>query len=266
MGKDNNLEHYNEIMNKEIADSVPVATVNEVKSRTGVNNQTAYVIADDFTENPSELLGRVIEVRKSTTGECPSSLSIGKDVNFEFSASSVYGFNIDLKTSEAKPMLRSSIIVDDALCGEVGFLNFLSGQLKKNETYSLMVFDQAKGLIKQDKLWDDARNAWIERNQDKMKDTEICFIYVVTGYTQKNIVKKLYRQLEAGARGGAYGVNINGKLSTSTDQYSLDIVFGLTPGIIKRPTTKVTETRSLFDISADELKLFAHTSGSVVHK
>lgn len=269
MGNNNN-EHINEVMNRDIADSVPLATVNELKSKTNVNDQTAYIIADAFTGNPSQLLGRVVEIRKSN-GECPSSLVKGSDLNFEFSPLSVTGFNIDPQTAQSKPVLRSSIIVDKALCAQAGFLTFLSAQLDQKSSFSLMIMDQALGLISQDNSWKEAIKVWKEENQDKMNDPEICYIYVVTGFVQKNIIKKKYYQFEAGVKGGAYGININGKLSTSSDEYSLDIIFGLTPAIIKRPTLPTeVKGRAITDFehepSIDELRLFARTTGAEIKK
>ena len=262
MGNNNNNDHLNEIMNRDIADSTPVATLQDLKRKTYVNDQTAYVIADAFTANPSRLLGRVIEIRK-TNGACPKTLVNDSNLNFEFSPFSVTGFTIDEDTKSSKPELRGSIIADQALCAQAGFLNFLSGQLDQKSTFSLMIMDQAKGLIVQDDARNEAVGKWMEKYALKMQDPEICYIYVVTGFVQKNIMKKKYIQFEAGAKGGAYGVNINGKLSTSTEDYSLDIIFGLTPAVIKRPTQSKDFKPGIkrFKATDEEQILFAQASG-----
>lgn len=271
MGNNNNRNHINEVMDRDVADSVPVATVNELKNKANVNDQTAYIIADPFTGNPFQLLGQVVEIRK-TNGECPTSLVNGRDLNFEFSPFPVTGFKIDEETKLSKPLLRGSIIVDKALSAQAGFLSFLSAQLDQKSVFSLMVMDQVKGLVDfHDNSWKDAVKLWIEENQNKMNDPEICFIYVVSGFIQKNIIKKKYYQFETKLEGAAYGININGKLSTSSDEYSLDIIFGLTPSIIKRPSTQAeikgrALTESEQEPSIDELKLFARTTGAVLEK
>lgn len=268
MGKNNNNDHINEVMNRDVADSVPVATVNELKSKTNVNDQTAYIMADAFTGNPFQLLGQVVEIRRSASGECPTSLVNGRDLNFEFSPFPVTGFKIDEQTKLSKPELRGSIIVDKALSAQAGFLSFISAQLDQKSVFSLMVMDQVKGIVDfQDTSWKEAVKAWKQENKDKMDDPEICYIYVVSGFIQKNIIKKKYYQFEAGAKGGAYGININGKLSTSSDEYSLDIIFGLTPSIIKRPAVEVsvkTVAAAGHEISMEELELFAQTTGAVL--
>ncbi|WP_143309142.1 hypothetical protein [Chitinophaga vietnamensis] len=275
MGNNNHPDHVNDVMNRDISDSAPIATLNDLKTKTMVNDQTAYIIADAFIGNPYQLLGQVIEVRK-TDGQCPTNLVNAKDLNFEFSSFPVTGLKVDEQSKLAKPQLRGSIIVNKALCAQAGFLNFLSAQLDQKSTFSLVIMDQASGLVNfQDPSWTNAITQWKQNNQDKMNDPEICYIYVVSGFIQKNIIKKKYYLFEAGAKGGAYGLNIDGKLSTSTDEYSLDVVFGLTPAIIKRPPAASANvlkaapapspsTEHTFTPSVDEARLFNLTSGLVL--
>lgn len=261
MGNNNSSNHINEIMNNDIANSITVASATDFKNKTQVNDQTAYVFAETFSGNPYQLLGQVIEIRK-VDGKCPTSLVNNNDLNFEFSPFPVTGFKIDEETKLSKPVLRSSIIVDQTLTAQVGFLNYLSAQLDEKSSFSLMIMDQSKGLVNfQDSSWTIAVKAWKDENQDKMNDSEICYIFVVSGFIQKNIIKKKYYQFETGAKGGAYGININGKLSTSSDEYSLDIIFGLSPAIIKRPQTRNFQI-SKQEISNNELKLFTLATGS----
>jgi len=155
MGNNNNKDHINEVMDRDIADSVPVATMNDLKSKTSVDDKTAYIIADAFTGNPYQLLGQVVEIRK-TNGECPTSLVNGRDLNFEFSTIPVTGFKIDEQTKLSKPELRGSIIVDKALSVQAGFLSFLSAQLDQKSSFSLMIMDQIKGIV------DFQNNSWKE--------------------------------------------------------------------------------------------------------
>jgi hypothetical protein len=260
MGNNNSNDHINEVMDKDIANSVIVASVNDLKNKTQVNDQTAYVFAETFTGNPYQLLGQVIEIRK-VNGVCPTNLVNNNELNFEFSAFPVTGFKIDDETKLSKPVLRSSIIVDQALTAQVGFLNYLSAQLDEKSSFSLMIMDQSKGLVDfHDPSWTAAVKDWKEQNQAQMADPEICYIFVVSGFIQKNIIKKKYYQFETGAKGGAYGININGKLSTSSDEYSLDIIFGLSPAIIKRPQTREFRGGNQ-EISNHELRLFADVTG-----
>ncbi len=265
MGKLNDITHINEAM-KDIADSQPVATVNELKQKTDVNDRTAYIMADAYTANPSKILGRVAVVRKDSDGKCQPNLTGDATVKFDFLISAIRGFTIDAQSLNSKPELRGSILVDRELCAQAGFLNVLNGQLKQDETFSLVVMDQARGFVNfQDEAWDTAVEAWTTKNKEIMEDENICYIFVVTEFVVKNIIKKKFRKLTGEVRGGAYGVNIGGKLSTSTDEYSLDIIFGITPSVIKRPGVPIAGRRiekSELEASVDELKLFSNSSGS----
>ena len=191
----------------------------------------------------------------------------GKDVNFEFSPFPVTGFKIDGDTNLQKAVLRGSVIVDKALCAQASFLSFLSARLDDKSSFSLMLMDQVVGLVDfHDPTWTAAVKAWKEDNQDKMNDPDICYIYVVSGFIQKNIIKKKFTQFDASGKGGAYGVNIQGKLSTSNEEYSLDIIFRLTPAIIKRPAT-MAGTKAVgveFTPNRSELKLFASGTGAAI--
>ena len=161
MGFNNNEDHINEVIS-EISEPVPLATVKDLESKIRVDNQTAYIIADAFTGNPYQLLGQILEVRK-TNGECPTSLANKQDLNFEFTGNSVTGFKKDEQSKLSKPELRGSIIVNKDLALQAGFLNFLSTELDQKSSFSLMIMDQAKGLVDfQDNSWNDAIKKWKE--------------------------------------------------------------------------------------------------------
>src|SRR5688572_15614523 len=162
----NDQDHINDVMNKEVSEGTAIVTERDLKQQAKVSDQSAYIIADSFTANPSLLLGRVIEVRKQN-GKCPSSIS-ATESNFEFSPFSLTGFNIDEQTKSSKPELRGSFIVDKAISAQVGFLNFLSAQLDHKSTFSLVVMDQARGNIIQDATWVAAIKDWIKDNTDLM--------------------------------------------------------------------------------------------------
>jgi hypothetical protein len=265
MGKNNNQDHINDVMNTEVAKSAAISTEEELRKNAQISDQSAYIIADSFTGNPSLLLGRVIEVRKPQNEECPNSIS-ATEGNFEFSTFSITGFETDEQTKLSKPELRGSFIVDKNISAQIGFLNYLSAQLDAKSTFSLAVMDQGKGQIIQNDLWKKAVKDWINENSDIMNDSNVCWVYVVTGFVQKNIIKKRYVQFETGAKGGAFGINVNGKLSTSTEDYSLDIIFGLTPAIIKRPQqAKAFEFNAKqLEATGEEQTLFAKASGKKV--
>lgn len=265
MGKDSiDTKHINDTMNESVSEKTNIATKNEAEKKLKVDEQTAYIEADSFLANPYSLLGRVISIRKQD-GMCPKTLG-DPDYKFEFAISPIPGIKIDETSKLKEPLLRNSIIVDQQLSSNVSFLSYLSAQLDSKSFFSLMVFDQAMGLVDvHDESWNTNVKKWTDDNKDLIDDTEVCYLFVITGFVQKNIVRKKYIKFEAGAKGGAFGVNINGELSTSTDEYSLDIRFGLNAGIIKRPTTVPVPPKALMqDPTSNEAKLFGSLSGSTV--
>ncbi|MEO0555327.1 MAG: hypothetical protein AAF149_19105 [Bacteroidota bacterium] len=261
MGANNSTEHVNEVMNNDVSEGINLSSPKDISAKLNINDKTAYIQADAFLGNPYSLLGRVIEVRK-TNGKCPENLN-DPNASFEFSALPIYDIKIDESSKIKKPIKRNSIVVDKSLSAKVNFLTFLSSQLDAKSFFSLMVFDQATALVDvQDVSWRNGLKLWKQDNLDIFRDPDVCYLYAVIGMVQKNIVRKKFVSFEAGAKGGAYGLNVDGKLATSTEDYSLDIVFGLTPVVIKRPNTDVSMENTLaFNPTPNELSFFSSASG-----
>lgn len=271
MGNNRTKEHINEAM-QEISKETSISTLQDIKKQTNVNDNTVYIIADSFVGNPHQLLGQIVEVRKKN-GACPESFLSDPSVQFEFSPYNVLGLEDDEQTKNTKPLLRGSVVIDKNISSQTGFLNFLSASLDQKSSYSLIIMDQAVGLVDFRKpSWKESVDKWKAERQDMMNDPEICYIYVITGFVQKNVIKKKYYKFETGAKGGAYGININGSLSTSSEDYSMDIIFGLTASILKRPATvDVVKLRAVysdipeeFRMTNEEIELFASASGSIL--
>lgn len=234
MSGQNSTEHINEVMRDSVSEETNVAEQEAAITKLDLRSHTAYIDADPYISDPYALLGMVLQVRK-IDGNCPEDIS---DPNYKFEFTP---FPIQRKVSErsklSTPVLRSSIVVDKSLAANVSFLNYLSAELSAESFFSLMVFDQARGVIDQhDADWVANVKDWRANNQDILNDPEICYLFAISGFVQKNIVRKKYKKFEVGAKGGAFGLNIGGELATSTDEYSLDIKFGITPIVLKRPT------------------------------
>lgn len=234
MGRNASKEHINKVMDESVASNVKPPTPDEAIKALKIDMQTAWIDADAFIADPYALLGQVIQIRKSKGGDCPASLS---DPGF---AAELTPIPVPCKLKESsklsQPLLRKSIIVDQHLAASVSFLNYLSAEMTEDTSFSLMVFDQAAGLLDMtDAAWEKGLDDWKARNQALINDPEVCFLFAIAGFTQKNIVRKKYKKYSGKGRGGAFGVNINGELSTSTEDYLLDIKFGLTPIVLKRP-------------------------------
>ena len=277
MGQNNNIDHINHTMS-EFSKSIPLATAQDLYTKVKVLDGVAYIIHDDYVANPSLLLGKVIEVRK-VNGVCPMSFT-DPTGQFEFSAFSISNPPIDEKSTLDNPVIRGSIVVDNKLTTEIGFLSYLKTQLSQNSYFSLMVFDQQVGQINdKNPAWTASLRQWKVDNAEIINDPEVCYIYVVTGFVQKNIVRKQYDKFEGKGQAQGYGININGTLATSTEQYSLDIIFGLSASVLKRPAANVTVPANngpqiqkavaaslvaedpFLPLNEDDMKLFASASG-----
>ncbi len=233
---DNSTEHINDAMNKQVTEKPEkIPSAQDVSRFMGLESNVAYIEADSFSGNPYALLGTVIEVRKQN-GVCPDKLN-STGVVPEFSAFKIPGIKVDEGSKIKEPIKRQSILVDQKLALDVSFLNYLSTQLDGESSFSLLVFDQAGGLVdRDDASWADGVNKWKTDNQELFDDEEICYLFAVIGFVQKYVIRKTYKKFDAKAKGGAFGVNIEGSLYTSSEDYSLDIRYGLQPVILKRPS------------------------------
>lgn len=274
MGKNSDPKHINSVMNDSIADSEKILKPEEAIKSMALSMQMAFIDADAYAADPFALLGQVFQIRK-IDGRVPVSLNEG-------------GFPVELtpyplqhkvneKSKTLQPVLRSSFIVTKQLAASVSFLNYLSAELTDDSSFSVIVFDQASGNI--DMLDNEFQNnlkKWTTDHKDLMDDPDICYIFAVNAFIQKNIVRKKYVKFNGKGKAGAWGVNINGELSTGTDQYSLDMKFGLTPIVMKRPqamTRGVIKAFSRNDFSSSaltptkaELALFSSATGLTLKK
>lgn len=260
MGNNSTTEHINEAMNNEVAESKKIPSVMEAQKMLALQNNMLYLGADAYIGNPYALLGTVLEIRK-TQADCPT-IANTENASIEFSAFKIPGIEIDETSKIKEPIKRQSILVDQKLAVEVSFLNYLSAEFEGESSFSLMVFDQATGLVNRDSdTWNKGVQSWMADNKATiLDDPAVCYVYAVIGFVQKYIIRRKYTKFTAGAKGGAFGVNLNGQLYTSAEDYSLDVRYGLQTVILKRPAV----TKSLFaekevlaEAKEDEASLFS---------
>lgn len=255
----NSTAHINHAMNAMVTDKpARHASAEDVQRFAGLESNVAYIEADAFSGNPYAILGTVIEVRKQD-GACPVRLN-APGVVPDFSLFKIPGIRVDESSRIKEPVKRQSVLVDRKLTLELGFLHYLSAQLDAESSFSLLVFDQAGGLIdRDDDSWMDGVGKWKQQNQDLLEDDEVCYLFAVIGFVQKYVIRKTYRKFDAKTKGGAFGINIDGALYTSSEDYSLDIRYGLQPVTLKRPKVKSgLAPRGIGDqLTAQEAKLFA---------
>lgn len=216
-----------------------------VESAPGLTNKLGlqdipYITDDSFIAAPLNLLGQVVIIRKTKSGEqCATSIADGASV--EFAAIGVQGYDIDDSSVLKTPQKRQSVLVDQAASANVKFLSYLSAGIDTKSVLSIVLFDQAAGRVDEKKpSWNTAIATWKTANAGEFTDPNVCYIWVVKGVIEKNVVWRKFTQVDGNAAAGAYGVNIGGKLHSASEDYSVDIRYGLSPGILRRPGVAAT--------------------------
>jgi hypothetical protein len=191
-------------------------------------NDMCYLSDDTFNGNPQALLGQVIVVR-AHDGVCPRNVNEGPVPVFALEPLS--GHKVDGKSILSSPVKRDSQIVTHDGAASVALLSYLSASLDAKTVYSMILFDQASARVDdQDSSWKAAFKSWMDEHTELLQEPDLCNLSVVKGFVQKNIVLRKFTEVSGGAKGGAYGVNVSGKYHTSTDDYSVDIRYGLSLG------------------------------------
>ena len=234
MGKNHTTKQINDNANEYFAKE-KIYDALEAQNKLGIKSYTAYVEADAFIGNPYSLLGRVMMIRRKNE-KCPESLA-DKGFVTELAPLPISGVQVDDESKIDQPIKRGSLVVSKELSTKVGFLSYLSSQLTVNSKFSIIVFDQLTGLVDvQAPSWPLGLNQWISNNTYLLQDPDVCYLYAIVGIVQKNVIRKKYTKLDAKAGGGAYGINIDGEIHTSNEEYFLDMRFGLTPVLLKSST------------------------------
>lgn len=226
MGKPS-LEHVNESMNEFVSQPVPILDVANVAGILSVNNTTFYTELDTFSGNIDSILGSVMQIKSYDPQN-------SKESSLEFCPTKIPNTIVDQNSHLKEPVKRQSIVVDQKISAEVNFLNYLSAQMDSASTFSLLVFDQATGLVDRSPAsWAEGITSWKNANQDLMQDDSVTNLFVIIGYVQKYVIRKKYTKFDVKAKGGGFGINVNGELYTSSEDYSLDIRYGLTISSLK---------------------------------
>ena len=217
----------------------PVPTADEAAKDFGLT-EVPYITDDSFINSPNGLLGQVVVIRKSAN-KCPGKGDVSHaefSVNpmVAYSEAKKKGFKVDPASVLTQPQKMKSRVINADVATKVGFLNMFSSQLDAKTVLSLIVFNQAGARVDDhDASWKEAVDAWQVANKTVMDDADVCWVWAVKGFIQKNVVSRKFVSVKAGGGGGAYGVQIDGSAYTSSDDYEVDVRFGLSSGVMKRP-------------------------------
>lgn len=220
-------QHVNESMNDFVAQSVAIPPVSSINGILTINNTTFYTEADSFAGNPDGLLGSVFQVRIADNGTTQTPV-------LEFCPTKIPDSKPDQTAHLKEPQKKQSIIIDQHISAEVNFFNYLSSQIDTESTFSILIFDQATGQVDRNTpSWAAGLKSWKKENKEILEDPSVTDVFVVIAYVQKYVIRKKFKKFDAKAKGGGYGINVGGELYTSSEDYALDVRYGLTISSLK---------------------------------
>ena len=216
MGDTFTTKHVNEAMNKEVAEARPIAKPADIQKAVPIRDSLRYVQNDTYVADVSAILGRVYYEKIGSDTLLPFYISIAAAV--------------DPNSKLSAPQTVSELIVDSKIKVKAEALSFLSADLSTEELLEVRVINNASArVIDKGDDWEAAITKWLNNPicQNLINNPSVGTISVVTGAVQKYFTTKKYRKFEAGAKGGGWGVNVEGSLYTSTSQFELSVVYGL---------------------------------------
>lgn len=223
MGKSMTTTHINEAMNTEVAEARPIATIDDLNQAVPMRDALRYIKNDTYVADISAILGRVYYEKMGSDTLIPFIISIAAAV--------------DPNSRLSAPQTVSELIVDSKIKAKAEALAFLSAELAADELLEVRVINNAVArVVDKGDEWDTAIAKWLNNSicQNLINDPSVGTISVVTGAVQKYFTTKKYKKFEAGAKGGGWGVNVEGSLFTSTSQFELSVVYGLDLVTFKR--------------------------------
>lgn len=201
-----------------------------------------YSADDTYKSNPEYWLGRVGVARKQG-GTCSDQAAVQvewqtKPVRYvptdgsPTDPSSHLGYKLGVKNTESE--LRGSEIITRQLAASLRALDYLSAHFQGEMVFEVILTDVANQRIEPSSEYEVAIDAWKEANGSLIENEDICWIFVVEGYTHKTLVRKGYTKFEGQAKGGYAGIQVEGSYYEGQDTYTLDHLFGLSVGILHR--------------------------------
>lgn len=216
MGDIFTTKHVNEAMNKEVAEPRPIAKTEDLQKAVPMRDSLRYVKNDTYVADVSAILGRVYYEKIGSDTLLPFYISIAAAV--------------DPSSKLSAPQTVSELIVNSTVKAKAEALSFLSADLSAEELLEVRIINNASArVVDKGDEWEAAITKWLNNPlcQNLINNSTVGTISVVTGAVQKYLTTKKYKKFEAGAKGGGWGVNVEGSLFTSTSQFELLVVYGL---------------------------------------
>lgn len=137
---------------------------------------------------------------------------------------------IDAQSTLSAPLTVAEMIIDKKYGAAAEILALANLSLDTDEVYELRVIDNAAAkAVTSGAAWRQALDDWrsYPETQALLGNAAVSAVSVVTGVVQKYLTSKKYGKFEAGAKGGYAGINVEGKLYTSSSHFQLNVVYGI---------------------------------------
>lgn len=216
MGAGHTTDQINQAMDAEVSQGKQPSSERDFQRAFPTTDVLRYIANDTFMADPSKLLGKVYYETKGSRELIPFHTRVT--------------VKADPESRLTAPSTVSELIIESSRQASLEFLMFLSLSVGNEEVLELRVINNAAArAIDSGDGWDEALDKWHadDRCQALINDPEVTAISVVTGVIQKYLSSKKYRKFEAGIKGGYAGINVGGKLYTSSSEFQLDIVYGV---------------------------------------
>jgi hypothetical protein len=241
MGLNNDTKHINDVMNRAVAVSQSIATEADVNKiipivKGGFNYQNATFV------DVKGMLGQVFIKREDADDLEKFIIPISAPID----EASI------LKT----PLTKAEFIVNNKITTSANVLSCININLSADELLEVRVIENAAARVKdKDIEWIDAITKWQNEPlvQQYLDDPKIEVITVVVGATQRYFTTKKFKKFDMGAKGGGYGVNVEGNLYTSTSQFDLTVTYELDLATYFKSTSgpKIVKKNSLVKPSVE---------------
>lgn len=209
-------EHVNDAMDSEVSDSRARAKIDEVRRAFPVSESLRFVKNDTYVADPTAILGRVYYETQGSDRLEPFHTGIPVEIS--------------QKSLLSAPLTVAELIIDGKLGASADVMGLVSLDVTATEVLELRVIDNATArAVTQGEAWELALSRWLSSplNASLISSPRFTTVSVVTGVVQKYLTSKKYRKFEAGAKGGGWGVNVEGSLYTSSSDFVLDVVYGI---------------------------------------
>ena len=250
MVSDKSPAHINEAV-KEISEGAKRATEADVRRVMEIEDAVTYLKDDTYTADPSVALGQVFVTRAGEKKGTPF----------------VFPIDVTIKPSTKlpAPLVRGEIIVDQSASVGIDVLSIASLDLSGKDVAELHIIDNYAARIDTGAGWRAAVREWRDfpEVKDVLDDPTVQSVSVVVGIVQKYVTVKKYTEYSGNASVNAYGVNVEGKLFTSTSSFRLEIVYGLSLVDLLRVSTDAKSSTVLPAVDLDGLQFVNKWARSV---